>query len=148
MEYKVTSFSESADGKHAQITVTVGEGRNRRSFTRHLEYRGGWVGLNIDERAVPLNERYEQELDEAKNELSNAKSSLKNLRDEFMKMEAETPENIDEVAMLKEIKTELTETITGAELRFYAAEAIVDDAEAKLDIIRRELPLMMQFDRN
>lgn len=147
MDYEVTSFSESANGRGAQITVTVGEGGERRSFTRHLHRQGGrLMGLNIDPRAIPLNELYEQEFAEAKSELASSEVALKGLREKLAKVGTETPENINEAILLQEMKAELEVYISAAEGVRGAAADVAIDAEERLDIVRQELPLMMSFD--
>ncbi len=146
MKYQITSFSEGKKG--GQITVTVSEGANRRSFTRHLKRQNGaWVGLNIDERAIPLNERYEQELTEAKREFASAEAVLKALlrkREALIEATEDGP-----VASEREraITLATAPEIEAAEDKVAEATEAVDDAEAKLDIVRRELPLMMEFRR-
>lgn len=78
--------SYSDGGRRAQVTVLVGEGSSRRSITRHVQKRPcgngsfGWFGLNIDPRAIPLNELYEQKLAEAKGNLASAKAALDELK--------------------------------------------------------------------
>lgn len=143
MEYKVTSLSDGKNGR--QITVTVGEGSNRRSFTRHLQHHNGaWVGLNIDPRAIPLNKLYEDELSEAKSDLASAKKTLKDLGARLSIVNDVDPSKVDEIN-IEAARTMLEGLIKTTELKIYDAEAIVDDAELKLDIVRRELPLMMEF---
>ena len=142
INYTVTSFSEKADGSGGQITVTVGEGRNRRSFTRHLNR--GMLGLHIDKRAHPLNEKYEQELAEAQAEMASAENMFSKLlkeREDIINVEAEGHVVTDEV------KAQLEETLDSAEETLIEAKATLDDAEVKLRIVQRELPLMMRFDR-
>ena len=146
LKYTVTSFSEGRKG--GQITVTVGEGRNKRSFTRHLS--PALIGLNIDERAIPLNELYEDELAIANGDLACAEARLKGLKKglEDAKAQAKVALSNDIASVSAGIIAELETAITRTELEVYAAKFIVDDAEAKLDIGRRELPLMMRFYRD
>lgn len=146
MDYKVTSFSEGRNG--AQITVTVGEGRSRRSFTRHLQRRGGaWIGLNIDERAVPLNKLYEAELRKAEIDLADAETWVKDLQKRLEVVGDVDPSKVDEIN-IEAARAMLDGMIETAELDVYAAAFILDDAETKLAIVQRELPLMMEFRRN
>ena len=140
LKYTVTSFSEGKKG--GQITVTVGEGRNRRSFTRHLHHQGGaLIGLNIDGRAIPLNERYEAEFAEAQAEMASTEAELK-------KLMKERDEKTTDPTVTDEDKAVLEATIAIATVKVLDATEVLDDAETKLDIVRRELPLMMEFRRN
>jgi hypothetical protein len=147
MKYQVTSFSEGRNG--GQITVTVGEGRNRRSFTRHLHRQGGvMVGLSIDERAIPLNELYEDELAIAKGDLACAERRLKEFQKKLEAIEV-APDGAD-IAAESELAiyhVGLQEQVEAAEATVIDATKAVDDAETKLDIVRRDLPLMMEFRR-
>ena len=133
--------SISANGRKAQVTVLIGKGYNRRSVTRHAVRRGyAWVGNNPDERAIPLNARYEAELAEAKNKLSIAETAL----DVLKKTLDKANEVIQEVAVAI-VKDELETAITTARANAMAADIAVDDAEKKLAQVQRELPLEVEF---
>jgi len=145
MEYTVTSFSEGRKG--GQITVTIDEGRNRHSFTRHLHRQGGaLVGLNIDERAIPLNKRYEDELRTAEADLTSAEAALKVLEKKLGVVADVDPSKVDEVNIAA-AKAMLESMIEIATAEVATAMSFVNDAEVKLHIVRRELPLMMEFRR-
>ena len=134
INYTVTAFSQSKKGG-GQVTVTVGEGRNRRSFTRHVNQ--SMVGLNIDPRAIPLNEKYEQELAEAQDNLTIVETELKKLHEKLARVEAETPETIVDAFMLKEMKAELEAAIGSTQASVSFADVELRDAETKLDIVRQ-----------
>ncbi|MBI2062188.1 MAG: hypothetical protein HYT64_00620 [Candidatus Yanofskybacteria bacterium] len=143
----VSSVSKSANGKHAQVTVVTGEGRNRRSFTRHVESRGyhSWVGLNIDPRAIPLNKLYEQELAEAKSELFNAEAAVRNLEKKLENIDKSPEGDIITESMLLAAYVALDEQLEIAQDDVCVAAKSVDDAKTKLDIVRREVPLEIEF---
>ena len=143
MKYQVTSFSEGKKG--AQITVVVGEGRNRRSFTRHLDRNG--FGLNIDERAIPLNRHYEQELAEAKRKLASAETALKSLRKRLEEAEKVEPETLFQGLLVEVVIAEIGDMIAAAEAEGAEATVALEDTEAQVEVVRRELPLMMTFNR-
>ncbi len=143
MEYQVTSFSEGKKG--GQITVTVGEGRNRRSFTRHLN--SAMVGLNIDERAIPLNERYESELTIAKGNLASTEGKLELIKKQLEKANEVEPNGFIANVAIAIVKAELEAALDVAEEAVATTTEVVDDAETKLHIVQRELPLMMEFRR-
>lgn len=146
--------SLSRDGRRAQVTVLIVDidGRNRRSITRHVRLvNGSWVGLNPDERAIPLNKLYKDKLRIAQDDLASAVSILAGLR---RKLEEEENLTFEEKVQLytenvgdasEKVKEMLCDDITRAELEVYAAEALVDDAESKLDQVRREHPLEVEF---
>ena len=112
------------------------------------------VGLNIDERAIPLNERYEQELAEAQSNFSVAKARLSGFKERMPRIEdgtaepEETAMSAIDTVMFGDFKTKLAAHIEGAKNDVAIAETALNDAETKLDIVRRELPLMMEFYRN
>ena len=144
--YAVSSVSKLANGKRAQVTIPTGKGLNQRSVTRHIGLVGDrWIGFNPDERAIPLNERYEDELTVAKSKLASAEAALKDLRKKLGEVETDTPETIIDAAMLKEMRAELDEAIKIAQNNVYAASADVDNAKEKLNIVRDELPLEVEF---
>ncbi|HEY4475007.1 MAG: hypothetical protein A3J46_03285 [Candidatus Yanofskybacteria bacterium RIFCSPHIGHO2_02_FULL_41_11] len=147
MDYRVTSFSESKKGTKAQITVVVGKGRGSLSFTRHLERRNGydWIGLNIDPRAIPLNEKYEEEMQAAGLILTVLESDLKRLENRLEDISKAPEGDIITEFMLLAAHVDLEEQLEIARDNITTATMAVDDAETKLNIVRRELPLMMSF---
>ena len=130
----------------AQVTVVTGERRNRRSITRHVVRRGtSWVGLNPDERAIPLNKQYEAELATAQNDLADAVSRLQNLQKKLEEIQEAEPKNSLDGIRIAAAKEMLKGMITTTALEVFAAETIVDYAKAKLEIVRDELPLNVEF---
>ncbi len=140
--------SFSKDGKSVQVTILVGEGCKRRSEPRHAERgRYGWFGLNTDPLAIPLNARYEDELDTAKNDLASAEVALKDFRKRLEDVEAQTPDletTIGDIK-IKAVKAMLQGLIKTTELEVNAVEAIVDDAKSKLDQVQNDVPLEVEF---
>ena len=142
--------SFSKNGARAQVIVLVGEGRNRRSITKHAERRAigpttvGYFGLNPDERAIPLNEKYEAELAETKSDLTSAEAALRILQKKLEEVGDVDPSKVDEIniAAAKAMLEGMIETV---KLEVYAAEFIVDDAKSKLDQVRQDLPLEVEF---
>lgn len=128
------------------VTVTVGEGAQRRSTTRHIGFvNGAWFGHNPDERAIPLNQRYTAELLAAKGDLAGEQATLTQLEEELLKLEtAEPTENMD-AAMIAGYKAELAEAIAEAKALVDFAEAGVAEAGLKLHIVQREVPLEVEF---
>lgn len=60
--------SRSADGRRVQVTVMLGEDREKRSVTRHLRReKGAWMGHNHDEAAVAVTRRARASFNEARN---------------------------------------------------------------------------------
>ena len=104
------------------------------------------VGYNPDPRAVPLNAKYEDGLQMAQANLTEANRPLVSLRGKLEKAKAEIPETIVDAAMLKEMRAELEDAIGVAQASISFVETALADAEEKLTHVRRELPLMMEFD--
>jgi len=141
----------SKRGARAQIIVLVGEGRNRNSITKHAQRRVvgpnavGYFGLNPDERAIPLNEQYEAELAEANSKLTIAEAALANLEKKLGMANEATPETeIDEIANADTMVI-LSVMIQKCKLEIVAAIKAVDDADKKLAIVQRDLPLEVEF---
>lgn len=144
--YPVDSFSLSAKKNRAQITIVTGEGHNRRSFTRHVQRRGyNWIGLNIDPRAVPLNEKYEQELAEAKSKLASAEAAIRSIEKKLEDVSKAPEGDILTESMLLAAYVTLEDQLEILQDDLRTATLAVDDAEAKLDIVRREVPLEVEF---
>ncbi len=140
------SFSKK--GARAQVVVLVGEGRNRRSVTRHVERRGySWVGLNPDERAIPLNERYEHELTGTQHQLGQEEEELDVLKRRLEALETEEKEvaSLYDAAALDVERDKLVEAITMARAKAAFAALVLADAEVKLTIVQREVPLEVEF---
>ena len=145
LKYTVTSTRENSKGGK-QITVTIGEGSNKRSHTRHLHRQGGaLIGLNIDERAIPLNERYEQELAEAKSKLASAEAALDGLKKKLEVIEGVEPHDAVETLGVDAAKAMIKAMIEIIMVEVTTAEEHFIDAKAKLDIVRRDLPLLLEF---
>ena len=106
------------------------------------------VGLNIDERAIPLNERYEVELAETMGDLTSAEAALDSLKKRLEKVNAAEPERFIENVAVAIIKMETEMAITAARGAAMQAQKNLDDAKKKLTIVRLELPLMMEFYHN
>ncbi len=156
MQVQVNSTSISKNHQRAQVTVLIGEGRNRRSVTRHVEQHPigkksfGWFGFNPDPNAVPLNELYEDELIIAKSNLASAEAVLADLEKKLEKVEGVEKsqmalDNILGDIAVAVVKNELLGAIETAQDTVYASTALVDEAETKLDIVQREVPLEVEF---
>jgi hypothetical protein len=134
--------SFSKDGRKAQVVVLIGG----KSITRHAERRflggprsTGYFGLNIDERAVPLNERYEAEYKAAERELDVAEAAL-------TLAERELDQAKNAVIVTEEsVIAELVAAVETATAACKKADEKLGDAGTKLDIVQRELPLEVQF---
>lgn len=129
-----------------QVTILVGEGADRRSETRHGEFKGGWwVGLNPDRRAIPMNQQFMAELLAAKAEFTSEKATLTELNKELAKLEATEPTGDMDVAMITGYKAEIAEAIVEAQAFVGFAEAEVAEAKAKLAHVQHEVPLEVAF---
>ena len=149
------SFYRKHGKDMVQVTVLVGKDANQRSETRHAEFKNGkYVGLNTDHRAIPLNQLYEAELADAQSNFSVAKARLIGFKERMSRVEdgtaepEETAMSAIDTVMFGDFKTKLAAHIEGAKNDVAIAETALNDAETKLDIVRRELPLMMEFYRN
>jgi len=148
MPYTVNTASRSANSrKITQVTVLIGSGSKRRSVTRHISLVGrSWIGLNPDPRAIPLNEQYEQEFAEAKSELVSAETRVGIIEKKLEEISKAPEGDIVTESMLLAAHVTLEEQLELAQDNVYAATADVADAKAKLNIVRRELPLEVEFD--
>ncbi len=137
---RVVSFSKNKT--HAQVIVLVGKGRNQRSHTRQLNH--AMVGLNIDPRAIPLNEKYAEELAEARSEMLQAKKELKELldyRDNVLNVEATEEKSI----LSDEERADLEAKIEAAQNALHGTENALYDAQSALAHVRRECPRQCEF---
>ncbi len=105
------------------------------------------VGLNIDERAIPLNERYESELTIAKGNLASTEGKLELIKKQLEKANEVEPNGFIANVAIAIVKAELEAALDVAEEAVATTTEVVDDAETKLHIVQRELPLMMEFRR-
>ena len=146
MKIQASLVSMSKGQKRAMVTVTTGEGAHRRSTTRHIGFTdGAWFGHNPDERAVPLNRRYTAELLAAKGDLAGEQATLTQLEEELLKLETTEPTTEMDTAMIAGYKAELAEAISEAKALVNFAEASVAEAELKLHIVEKEVPLEVEF---
>ncbi len=131
----------------AQVTFLSGEGSARRSRTAHPEFRprDGYIGLNPDSRAVPLNALYERELREAESGLDVATSALTQLEDQLEKSQETEAASVPQAMIIITVELEIGLMIEAAKTKVEAARKVVYDAEKKLNIVQRELPLEVEF---
>ena len=105
-----------------------------------------WVGLNPDERAISLNKQYEAELQVAQHDLASAIAVLDKLQKKLddlteISLKSATLEDVNIAAE----KKMLINVIVLAKRRIIYTKEILDDAEMKLAIVRREVPLEVEF---